>query len=307
MLTGEKSKIEQPIGGASVHEFRTGERALAEVRSDVVSFIRRRVAEAGANGAVVAMSGGVDSTLTAALTAEAVGSDRVLGLGLPCNKLDSHHMADARTIAEGLGIEFRELQLQPLLDVFEDAVDGIDSQSGSRATENALARLRMVCAYYAANARSRLVVGTANRSELLLGYFTKYGDGAADLYPIGDLYKTEVRALAHHVGVPRRIVRKVPTAGLRAGQTDEGDLGATYPVIDRLLRGMIDRREDVETAAEEAGADLATAERIVARYRDTAHKRAVPPTPGLSDRGTRRPAHHLHFAGRATSGDVDPE
>ncbi|GAA0664173.1 NAD+ synthase [Natronoarchaeum mannanilyticum] len=305
MLTGEDGKIEQPIGGSSEHEFLAGERALDEVRSDVVSFIRRRVAEAGANGAVVAMSGGVDSTLTAALAAEAVGSDRVLGLGLPCNKLDSHHMADARTVAEGLGIEFREIQLQPLLDAFEDAVAGIDSRE--RATENAIARLRMACAYYAANARSRLVVGTANRSERLLGYFTKYGDGAADLYPIGDLYKTEVRALAHHVGVPRRIVRKAPTAGLRVGQTDEKDLGATYPVIDRLLRGMIDRREDVETAADGAGADQATAERIADRYRDTVHKRAVPPTPGLSDRGTGRPAHLLHLEEREASGDGDRE
>ena len=264
--------------------FLTGPSELAAVRTDVVEFIRGTVDAANARGAVVAMSGGIDSTLTAALAAEALGGRHVLGLGLPCNRQDRGHVADARTIAEGLGIEFCEIQLQPLLDMFEDAVaPAIDPRVTRTAVGNVIARLRMTCVYYAANARSRLVVGTANRSELLLGYFTKYGDGGADLYPLGDLYKTEVRALAHHVGIPRRIVQREPTAGMWVGQTDADDLGARYAAIDRVLHRIV-AGEDPADVAEAVDIDAATVDRLARRYRGTTHKRVVPPSPGVADR-----------------------
>jgi NAD+ synthase len=277
-------------------------------RSELVSYIGNSVEDTGTAGVVVAMSGGIDSTLTAILAQEALGSDRVLGLGMPCHKADSHHTSDARTIADGLGIEFTELHLRPLLDHFEEIVapsiqpdrtgqpahpdrpgepsgpdgEGADSTALRRAIGNATARLRMVCVYYAANRRDRLVLGTANRSELLLGYFTKYGDGAADLYPIGDLYKTDVRGLAERLGVPRRIVYKDPTAGFWAGQTDAEDLGASYESIDPLLRRVVDRDERLDDAADALDIDLGTARSIVTRYLDTYHKRSMPPTPGIS-------------------------
>jgi NAD+ synthase len=232
----------------------------------------------------------------------------VLGLGLPCTKVDSAHATEARTVAEGLGIEFREVQLRPLLDVFEDLVVPEVAPEGDKdAIGNVIARVRMACAYYAANARSRLVVGTSNRSELLLGYFTKHGDGAADCYPIGDLYKTEVRTLAGRLGIPRRIVGKEPTAGLWAGQTDEAEIGARYDVVDPLLRRLVDRGDRVERAADDVGVDVETAERIAAMYVDTLHKRTVPPTPGLRSGDGSRPSYSLHLVEdvRGTCGGTD--
>ncbi|MFB9807479.1 NAD+ synthase [Haladaptatus pallidirubidus] len=259
---------------------------LEVVRSEILSFIRTRVADVDVQGVIVPMSGGIDSTLTTILAVEALGSDRVLGLGLPWTKTDGFHQTEAQTMADGLGIEFHEIPLQPILEVFEDIVTPtiptIETNDRSDSIGNVVARLRMVCTYYAANAQSRLVCGTANRSELLLGYFTKYGDGGADLYPLGDLYKTEVRALASHIGLPRRIINKAPTAGLRPGQTDAEDLGATYRIIDPLLQRIVDRGERVRTAANALNVDMNTAERIASLFIETVHKRTVPPSPGIS-------------------------
>lgn len=285
MLSGDSTTFERYLGESDGPAFLSTADELEAVRSEIVEFVRRTVVEANADGLVVAMSGGIDSTLTAALAVEALGSDNVLGLGLPASKTDSIHATEARTIADGLGIEFHELQLRPLLDVFEDLVgSGIDPDADRVATGNVLARLRMLCAYYAANTRSLLVAGTSNRSELLLGYFTKYGDGAADLFPIGDLYKLEVRSLATHVGIPRRIVSKPPTGGLWAGQTDEAELGAEYRTLDRLLRLLVDLEVDIELAAERVDVPVETAEDVAELYLDSAHKRTFPPMPGIGER-----------------------
>ncbi|WP_459191204.1 NAD+ synthase [Halosimplex sp. J119] len=265
--------------------FLTDRDDLETVREEAVAFIKDTVTQAGARGVVVGLSGGIDSTLTANLAVQALGSERVLGLGLPAHT-DEDNAQEAQTMAEGLGIEFREVDLRPLLDMFEDHVAAAVAPSGGRREiGNVAARLRMCALYYAANARSSLVCGTANRSELLLGYFTKYGDGGADLFPLGDLYKTEVQALAQHVGVPRRIIAKEPTADLWAGQTDAEDLGARYSDIDPVLRHIVDRSERVEDAVEALDVDRETAETVARMYVDSLHKRAVPPTPGIDGRG----------------------
>ncbi|ELZ04883.1 NAD+ synthase [Natrialba asiatica] len=263
---------------------------LETVRSRIVRSIQTLVADASADGVVVAMSGGIDSTVTAALAVEALGADNVLGLALPCHKAERAGARDARTIADGLGMEFTEIQLRPLLDAFKETVTSeLESRidDGDRPHErncelgNVIARLRMCCAYYAANRERRLVLGTANRSELLLGYFTKYGDGAADAYPIGDLYKTEVRALAERIGIPRRIISKPPTAGFWADQTDAGELGAPYETIDPLLRRLVDDDRSVTDAAAELDLDQETARAIAWLSAETEHKRTLPPTPEL--------------------------
>lgn len=265
--------------------FLTRSAELERVRAEVVSFVRQRVAEAEAEGVVVPMSGGIDSTVTAAIAADALDTDRVLALGLPCHKTEYLGTTDARTIAEGLGIEHQEVQLRGLLDLFEEQVTpAIGATDDQRVLGNVIARLRMVCTYYAANTRSSLVLGTANRSELLLGYFTKYGDGGADLFPLGDLYKTEVRALAPRVGVPKRIIGKEPTAGFWAGQTDAEDLGAPYDLLDRILTGLVDSDKHPGTVAEELDVDIGTVEEYGRRCVASAHKRAVPPTPGVRGR-----------------------
>ncbi|OIB58540.1 NAD(+) synthase [Natrialba sp. SSL1] len=291
---------------------------LEVVRSRIVDSIQQRVADAGAHGVVVAMSGGLDSTVTATLAVEALGPERVLGLALPCHKTEQRDARDARTIAAGLGMAFTEIQLRPLLELFDDTVASVlecrldgdgrrgrveiedddsggdgesgstdDSASSARPNErncelgNVVARLRMSCAYYAANREQRLVLGTANRSELLLGYFTKYGDGAADSYPIGDLYKTEVRALAQRIGVPRRIISKSPTAGFWADQTDADELGAPYETIDPLLFRLVEQAQSVTEAAADLDLDSETARAIAWLCAETEHKRCRPPIPDV--------------------------
>ncbi len=275
--------------------FVTDRRSLEAMRERIVADIETRVADADASGVVVAMSGGIDSTLTTALAVEAVGAENVLGLGLPCHKTEATHVSDARTLADGMGIEFEEIQLRPLLEAFEGTVASAleaDETDDERPHDigNAVARLRMATAYYAANCQSRLVIGTANRSERLLGYFTKYGDGAADTYPLGDCYKTEVRALAKHLGLPRRIVSKAPTAGFWATQTDAGELGAGYDVIDPLLARLVDEGRPLEDAMEGLRIDRETATEIASRYVANDHKRTTPPTPGLAGRSDDRSA-----------------
>jgi NAD+ synthase len=300
MLTGDDEGGDGADRSGDGAGFLTGREELAAVREETVSFIRDTVTAAGAKGVVVGLSGGIDSTLAATLAVQALGSDRVLGLGLPVHG-DADNAQEAQTMAEGLGIEFREISLRPLVDVFEDHVAAaVAPTGGRREIGNVTARLRMAALYYAANARSLLVLGTANRSELLLGYFTKYGDGGADLFPLGDLYKTEVGALAQHVGVPRRIIAKEPTADLWSGQTDESELGARYETIDPVLRRVVDHSERVETAVEELDVDRETAERVAEMYVDTLHKRAVPPTPGIDGRGQGGRSHPLHLAARSS-------
>jgi NAD+ synthase len=262
------------------------------IESAIVSFVQDRVQSAGAEGVVVAMSGGLDSTVAAALAVEALGPDRVLGLGLPCHKSDAAAALEAATVAEALGIQFERVHLRPLLYQFDQTVASTLAPAESepsgpapdRARENAVARFRMLCTYHAAARRNRLVLGTANRSELLLGYVTKHGDGAADLFPLGDRYKTEVRALAEHLGVPEHVLEKAPTAGFRPGQTDADDLGASYDEIDPLLYWVVEENVPVERAADAVGIDDATARRLLELCSRTAHKRARPPTPGVGRR-----------------------
>ena len=265
---------------------------VTAIESTVVSFLRERVESAGADGVVVAMGGGLDSTVTAALAVEALGPDRVLGLGLPCHKTDAAATMEAAVVADHLGIEFRRVQLQPLLREFTGNIvpaleaDGEPGPTPTqdRAIAETVARLRMACAYYAANQRNRLVVGTANRSELLLGYVTKYGDGAADLFPLGELYKTEVRVLGEYLGLPEPIVEQVPTTGLYPGQTDADDLGATYDAIDSLLYRVVEEGESVTEAADAINLDEATARRLVSMCSETADQRTMPPVADVYDR-----------------------
>jgi len=248
------------------------------------SFVAERVDAAGADGVVVNMSGGLDSTVTAALAVEALGADRVYGLVLPCNKIGAPHARDAEALAEALGIEHETIHLQPLFAQFGAVVpDRFALHDEPVRSGNAVARLRMTVAYLAANATNRLVCGTANRSELLLGYLTKHGDGAADLFPLGHLYKTDVRALAAEIDVPEFVVEKPPTAGFLPGQRDADDLGAPYEVIDPVLRLGVDRGLDAATVAERLetrdDVDEETVMDLLARHRATAHKRTTPAVP----------------------------
>jgi NAD+ synthase len=235
---------------------------VPSVATRLEAWLREQVAAAGAKGAVVGLSGGIDSATVAGLLARALGPERTLGLLLPCHSRPEDQ-ADARLVAEAFGIPTETYDLGPAYDTLVATLGGERLDPRSLPLANVKPRLRMITLYHVAARDGRLVVGTGNRSELEVGYFTKWGDGGVDLLPLGGLLKREVRALARHIGVPERILLRPPSAGLWEGQTDEGEMGLRYDVLDAYLAG------------EPTPPDVA--ERIEAYRARSAHKRALPP------------------------------
>jgi len=210
------------------------------MKKAIIIWMRKQIRQAGAAGIVMGLSGGVDSAVVACLTKEAVGRDRVLGLFLPCHS-QKEDLEDAKLLARKLGIRTKTVDLT---DIYDNLLKVLPP-AGNMAKANLKPRLRMLVLYYFANKLNYLVCGTGNKSEINLGYFTKHGDGAADILPIGDLLKEEVRELAEELGIPRRIIAKPPTAGLWPGQTDEGEMGITYPELDDILERIESKKRQV--------------------------------------------------------------
>ena len=252
------------------------------LRSRSTRLIRETADALDAGVAVVCLSGGVDSATTAALAVEALGPSAVTALIMPTDTTEEQHASDARAFADSLGVDHATVPLEPALDVFKRYVaPRIAADGDAVAAGNLAARLRMACAQFVADASDGMVVGTANRTERLLGYFTKYGDDAADLHPLGEYDKTAVRALATALDVPPEIISRPPTAGFWPGQTDESDLGASYATLDSVLEALVDSRSDAPPLPidEATGADPETVTRLLDRVRHTAHKRERPPAP----------------------------
>ena len=200
-----------------------------KVAERISSWIRERVEEAGAGGVVLGISGGIDSSVAAVLAKMRLG-DGVLGVIMPCHS-DPTDVEHARMVADKFGIETEYVDLTPVFDCLLATLP-----SGDRlAVANLKPRLRMAVLYYYANSRNYLVAGTGNKSELAIGYFTKYGDGGADILPLGSLLKKQVRELARELGIPEEIIVKPPSAGLWEGQTDEGEMGISYDELDSIL------------------------------------------------------------------------
>jgi len=198
--------------------------------SDSISlWIKQKVENAGAKGVVLGLSGGIDSAVVAALAKKAVGIGNVLCLILPI-KSNPQDEVDATLVAKSLGLSINFLNIEPMYNIFPF----LDTRQGL-ASSNLKARLRMCTIYYYANYYNYLVLGTGNKSEISIGYFTKYGDGGCDLLPIGDLTKTRVYKLAKELKIPAKIIKKAPSAGLWEGQTDEGEMGFTYKELDAFI------------------------------------------------------------------------
>jgi len=254
------------------------EAELETRREHITAFIERVVADAGAEGAVLGLSGGIDSTLTAHLAVEALGEEGLHGLVLPSDVNTDRNMSDAERVAELLEIEYDVIDINPVVDAFVDAAP--DHAAADRmALGNVRVRTRAVINYFVANAEGRVVLGTGNRSEAMTGYFTKYGDQAVDCNPIGNLYKCQVRQLARHVGVPDEFVEKPPSAEMWEGQTDEEEMGLGYDTLDAILALHVDGPFSKSATVRTLDVPESAVERVVDLVAGSEHKRHMPPAP----------------------------
>jgi NAD+ synthase len=241
------------------------------------TFLRAHALPPAAEGVVLGLSGGIDSALCARLAADALGPERVLGVLLPPPGFPDALRQETEAYAESLGIAHRTLTLTEVARAFQSLLPEVTDRV---TTGNTVARVRMTILYALARDGHRVVLGTGNKSELLLGYFTKYGDGGVDLLPIGDLYKTQLRALADQLGLPTAIRERAPTAGFWEGQTDEEELGHRYADLDRILFGFEQLYRPEEIAAL-TGVPLDVVARVEDRVRLSRHKRRLPPVAKL--------------------------
>lgn len=258
---------------------------LEKAKETIVDFIRVKTQEAGINGAVIGLSGGIDSSLVAYLTVEALGHENVLGIHLPeLNVTSAEDVLDATEVADRLNIEFKTIDISEVISAFMYSMPESDDAS-PLTNGNLKARIRMSILYYYANLSNRMVIGTGNKTEIMLGYYTKYGDGGVDIEPIGDLYKTEVMELSRMMGIPEGIITKSPSAGLWIGQTDEEELGISYVVVDKLLRMLLDGK-DPEYAQDVLGISGDQMDSIIHRISANVHKSQAPPIAVLENQRT---------------------
>lgn len=254
----------------------------------LVDFLREEVRHMGFERAVVGISGGVDSAVSATLAARAFGPENVTGVMMPYRTSNPASEADARLLAEGLGIATRVVDISAMADGYVDQADVSDPTRRG----NVMARCRMIVLYDVSAETNGLVVGTSNKTELLLGYSTQWGDSASAVNPIGDLYKNQVVQLARHLGVPEPILAKPPSADLVAGQTDEGDLGFRYDEVDPLLFAMIDERRGEEELVAQ-GFPRAFVRKIARRIAAMQYKRVPPLIAKLSHRTVNHDFRYL--------------
>jgi len=246
----------------------------------IETFIRDKVEGAGSKGVVLGLSGGLDSAVVAAMSARALGPERVLCIMMPEAACPPQEMEGAHELAHDLGVEHMTVDLDPVLASFRQQMGG---EVEDHAFSNVKARARMTILYYHGQIRRYLVMGTGNKSELLMGYFTKFGDGGADYQPLGDLYKTQVRGLAADIGLPAKFIGKPPSANLLPGQTDEDDMGIAYEDLDSILLGIEIGMSDDEIE-ERSGLPSAEAARVRGVVHATKHKRRIPLAPKLGIR-----------------------
>ena len=253
---------------------------MEKVSVRLTAFIADTARRAGFARLIVGLSGGVDSALSAALGARAVGRENILGLLLPYKGSSPQSENDARETARVLGLATERIDITPMIDAYFDTTDASALRRGNKC-----ARERMAILFDIASRDRRLVLGTSNKTEVALGYSTWFGDSACSLNPLGGLYKHEVREMAAHLGIPRAIIDKAPTADLWPDQTDEGELGLTYKMADDLLDLIIERGiVSLSALMAKTGADEATVKSVFSRINTYGFKRSLPATDLLGGR-----------------------
>lgn len=248
-------------------------------RQILTGFIKSEITRVGFLRAVVGLSGGIDSALSCVLAAQALGPENVLAVRMPYKASSRDSLDHAQLLIDQLGVQSKTIEITDMV----EPLIRLDPEMSRVRKGNLMARARMIVLYDQSEAFKGLVVGTSNKTEILLGYSTMFGDSASAINPIGDLYKTQVRQLSRALNVPAPIVDKSPSADLWAGQTDESELGFTYEEADRLLYLLIDQRYMPQEAVE-AGFDEKFVNGVVARVRRFQFKRMLPPIAKISNR-----------------------
>lgn len=249
----------------------------AEIIKD---FIRSKIREGGSDGAVIGLSGGLDSCVVSKICADSLGARNVLCLIMPSVTTCRRDISDALEFSDKLGVRSVQINIGSVVSEFMKLKKNCTDRT---VLGNVTARVRMTLLYMYANSDNLMVIGTGNKSELLTGYFTKFGDGGVDCLPIGDLYKTQVRELAREICIPDHIIQKTPTAGLWRGQTDESELGVSYEKLDKILYGIELGLSDPDIH-DRTGLPLKTIASIRRRVVRSAHKRKTPAIPKLGIR-----------------------
>jgi NAD+ synthase len=249
------------------------------LRDYIVYFLREEVKSNKFNKSILGLSGGLDSTVVAYLATEALGKDNVIGILMPYKLSSPESKNDAMLVVDNLGIKHDIFQITEIADKYFEQVDGMDRIR----IGNFLSRIRMSILFDKARDYDAIVMGTSNKSEIMLGYTTWYGDMAAGLYPIGDLYKTQVFELAKFIGIPQKIIDKAPSADLWPGQRDEDELGASYLELDSVLYLFIDERKSAEEIIK-LGHSHELVENVIRRVKTTQFKRTFPPVAKFSAR-----------------------
>ena len=268
----------------------------AELATRILTgFIRDSIAKAGMARAVIGLSGGIDSAVSAYLSAKALGAENVLALRMPYKTSSASSLSDAEAVIEDLGLPHLTL---PITDMADPLIQRFPQMSKLRQG-NIMARMRMIALYDQSMAWNGLVMGTSNKTEFLLGYSTIYGDSGVALHPIADLYKAQVRQLARWLDVPHSIIDKPPSADLWIGQTDEDELGFSYDEADQVLFLLVDERYTVDEVAEE-GFDRGFAVKIWERVKANHYKRTMPNIAKVSKRSIGHDFLYLRdYTGRA--------
>lgn len=248
-------------------------------RQILAGFIKSEVNRTGFTRAVINLSGGLDSALSCVLAAEALGPENVLALRLPYRSSSSDSLEHAQLMIDKFHVQSKTIEITDMV----DPLIRLDPKMSDKRKGNIMARARMIVLYDQSEAFRALPIGTSNKTEILLGYTTMWGDMAAALNPIGDLYKTQVRQLARALGVPDAILAKPPSADLWVGQTDEGELGFTYEEVDKLLFLIVDQRYNAQECIEEGFAAKFVND-VIARIRSNQFKRVLPPVAKVSNR-----------------------